>query len=201
MFRPILIAAALAAFTLTACDGGDDEADVAVTPESTPANPATIAEAEPPSATTAAGFVARASMSDLYEVEASRLALERSQSPDVKAFAQSMIDEHSRMSNQLMAAVAQAGLNATPPVVLDSERTALMEALRGASPADFDSRYIDQQIESHENTLNLVRGFANNGDNDLLKQLATRAVPIIEGHLRTARALNESEAAGAPGAT
>lgn len=194
MFRPLLLAAALTASAVSACDGGD-EPDVVLTPESTSANPATVAEAEAPPATTVAGFVARASMSDLFAVESSRLALERARSPAVKAFAQSMIDEHSRMSNQMMAAVAQAGLTATPPVVLDSERSVLMDALRGASPADFDERYIEQQTEAHEQALNLMRDFGNNGDNDLLKQLAARAVPTIEGHLKTVRALGENDGA------
>jgi putative membrane protein len=111
-----------------------------------------------------------------------------------------MIDEHSRMSNEMMAAVAQAGLSASPSVVLDAERSKLMEELRAASPADFDKRYLEQQIEAHENTLNLVRGFANNGDNEPLKQIASRAVTVVEGHLKTVRALNEGGTT-APAAT
>ena len=206
MIRRLLFAAVLGVLPLAACDRADDEADVVVAPGpggGTPDNPATVAEAPAPPATTAAGFVTRAALSDLYEVESSRLALERSQSPAVKAFAQRMITEHSRMSNELMAAVAQAGLEARPPTLLDSERDALMDALRGASPADFDDRYIDQQTEAHENALNLMRYFGNNGDNDLLKQLATRAAPMIENHLETVRALGESEAGStsAPAAT
>ena len=200
MLRMILLAAATAtALGLTACNRDYEAADVVVenTPGGgTPANPATVAEAEAPAATTAGGFVTRAALSDLYEVESSRLALERSQSPQVKAYAQRMIDEHSRMSNELKAAIAQAGLQASPPIVLDSERSELMGALRAASPGDFDDRYIDQQIEAHENTLNLFRDFGNNGDNDLLKQLATRGAPMIENHLQTVRALDEGAAAG-----
>ena len=204
MVRELMLAAAvLTSLTLASCNREDEDADVvveAVPGGGTPANPATVAEAEAPAATTAGGFVTRAALSDLYEVQSSRLALERSQTPAVRAFAQRMIDEHTRMSNELGAAIAQAGLNANPPTVLDAERTELLRELREASPGDFDDRYIDQQTESHENTLNLFRDFSGNGDNDLLKQLATRGAPMIENHLQTVRALDKGAADGGTGA-
>jgi putative membrane protein len=190
----MLAAAALTSLTLAACDRADENPDVVVENApggGTPTNPATVAEAEAPAATTAGGFVTRAALSDLYEIQSSRLALERSQTPAIRAYAQRMIDEHTRMSNEMGAAIAQAGLNASPPTVLDTGRTELLRELREASPADFDDRYIDQQTEAHENTLNLFRDFSGNGDNDLLKQLATRAAPMIENHLQTVRALDE----------
>lgn len=198
MFRRMLLAAAaLAALSASACNRADEEPDVVVesTPTGgTPANPATVAEAEAPGPTTAGGFVTRAALSDLYEVESSRLALERTQNADIRAFAQRMIDEHSRMSNELKAAIGQAGLQANPPTVLDAERTELMRELRETSPGDFDREYIEQQTEAHENALNLFRDFGNNGDNDQLKQLATRAAPMIENHLETVRALGKAGA-------
>lgn len=201
--RVLLAGAALVTLGLAGCDRGDDKPDVVV--ESvpgggTPANPATVAEGEAPPATTAAGFVTRASLSDMYEIESSRLALERSQSPEVKAFAQRMIDEHSRMSNQLKAAIAQAGLPAQPPTVLDGERAELIRGLREASASDFNDKYIDQQTEAHENALNLFRDFANNGDNEQLKKLAAAGAPMIENHLQTVRALDKSKAVDSAGA-
>lgn len=196
--RLMLAAAALAALGLSACDRADENPDVVVetgTPAGgTPGNPATVAEAEAPPATTAGGFVTRAAMSDMFEIESSRLALERSQSPAIKTYAQRMIDEHTRMSNEMLATVAQAGLPATPPRVLDAERTELLRELRESSPADFDGKYLDQQTESHENARNLFRDFSNNGDNDQLKQLAARGLPMIENHLQTVQALDKSDA-------
>lgn len=196
--RLLLATAALATLSVSACDRGE-EPDVVVETVpggGTPANPALVAEAEAPPATTAAGFVTRAALSDLYEVESSRLALERSQSEPVRTFAQRMVNEHSRMSNELKAAVAQAGLQASPPVVLDAERTELMRELQGAGAADFDEKYIEQQTEAHENALNLFRDFGNNGDNELLKQLATRGAPMLDNHLQTLRSIEKSRTAG-----
>ena len=204
MLRKIMLAtAAVAALGLTACNRAEESPDVVVEAApggGTPANPATVAQAEAPPATTAGGFVTRAALSDMYEIQSSQLALERSQSAAVKAYAQRMINEHTRMSNEMNAAIAQAALQARPPTVLDAERTELIRALREAGPADFDGRYIEQQTEAHENTLNLFRDFGNNGDNDLLKQLAARGAPMIENHLQTVRALDKGAADGGTGA-
>lgn len=193
----LLAAAAAAALSVSACDRADDSPDVVVENVpggGTPANPATVAEAEAPGPETAGGFVTRAALSDMYEIESSRLALERSQSAPIRAYAQRMIDEHTRMSNEMKAAVAQAGLQANPPSVLDAERTELIRELRESGPGDFDGKYVDQQTESHENALNLFRGYANNGDNDALKQRAALGAPMIENHLQTVRALDDSDA-------
>jgi putative membrane protein len=203
MRRSMLAAATFALLGVSACNK-NDEPDVVVETVpagGTPANPATVAEAEAPPATTAGGFATRAALSDLYEIESSRLALERSQSAPIKAYAQRMIDEHSRMSNEMKAAIAQAGLQAVPPTVLDTERTELMRELQSASAGDFDEKYLEQQAEAHENALNLFRDFGNNGDNDLLKQLAARGAPMIENHLQTVRALEKGRTGAATGAT
>jgi putative membrane protein len=199
MFRPLLLAAsAAAALGAAACDRSEtadpetEAAGAAATGE--PAATTTVAEAQAPSATTAAGFVTRAALSDMYEIESSRLALERSQSAGIKAYAQRMIDEHTRMSNEMKATTVQAGLEARPPTVLDEERLTLIRELRESSPADFDAKYLDQQTESHENARNLFRDFSNNGDNDQLKQLAARGLPMIENHLQTVQALDKSDA-------
>ena len=200
MIRKLLLAAAAgAALGATACnrtaettDPETEAAGAAATGQ--PAGTVTVAEAEAPAATTAAGFITRAALSDMYEIESSRLALDRSQSAGVKAYAQRMVDEHTRMSNELKATAAQAGLEARPPAVLDEERLALIRELREAGAGDFDGKYLDQQTESHENTLNLFRDYANNGDNDQLKQLASRGLPTIENHLQTVQALDKSDA-------
>lgn len=195
--RLIVAAAAVAALAVSACDRRDDSPDVVVENVpggGTPANPATVAEAEAPPATTAGGFVTRAALSDMYEIESSRLALERSQSEPIKAYAERMIAEHTRMSNEMRATVAQAGLQAVPPTVLDTERTELMRELRESGPGDFDGKYLDQQIEAHENARNLFRDFSNNGDNDQLKQLASRGLTTIETHLQTVQALDRTDA-------
>jgi putative membrane protein len=165
------------------------------------AGPAGATETEMPAATTAQGFAMRAALSDMFEIQSSQMALERSQANEVKAFAQRMVTEHQTMTNELQSALQQANITVAPPSQLDQQKQEIIQQLRDASATDFDDRYIDAQTEAHENTLNLFRDYANNGDTPVLKQLASRSVARIEAHLQTVKALDRSEADDKAGRT
>lgn len=204
MHRKLLATtAALAVLGLAACNrDAETEPAAEATPaaeSSTPAGGA-MTEADMPAATTAQGFAMRAALSDMFEIQSSRLALEKSQSDAVKTYAQRMVTDHQSMTNQLQAALGQAGVTMTPPTELDRMKADMLQQLRDASPTDFDDRYIDGQTEAHENALNLLRDYAGNGDNPTLQAFARNGAPMVENHLQTVRALDKSAADDKPGA-
>lgn len=74
----------------------------------------TTVETQPPAATgsmTPQHFVNQAVWGGDKEVALGRLALERSQNPDVRAFAQRMIADHSRANNRLITIADNEGLS------------------------------------------------------------------------------------------
>ena len=95
---------------------------------------------------TTKGFVTAAATSDMYEVTAGKIALQRAQSPDVKAFAQKMVDAHTMTTEKLKSILASNDIKVTPPAHVDDRRQGMLDDLRGAKAADFDHRYIVQQI-------------------------------------------------------
>lgn len=203
MRRNLLMAtAAIAVLGLGACNRDTEEpVDDGVPSTADVGTPGGVmTEAEMPAATTAQGFAMRAALSDMYEIQSSQLALERSQNAQVREFAQRMVHEHQTMTNQMQAALAQAGVTVALPTGLDAAKMNMMQQLRDASAEDFDDRYIDQQTEAHENALNLFRDYAGNGDTPALQELANRGAPMIENHLQTVRALDRSEADDEAGA-
>lgn len=137
-------------------------------------------------------YASMAAISDLYEVQSSQLALQRSQSNDVKAFAQEMVAAHTATSNELKPLAASAGV--TPPASLDERRRSMMENLQSASTEDFDDRYIDQQTAAHTEALTLHRTYASNGDNPQLRAFAAKTAPAVEQHLMHVRRLDEGAA-------
>ncbi len=206
----LLAAAAAAALSAAACNRTQTDTETtAVTPTAdataTTAETTTVqvdpnAPAPMAAANTAAGFVGRAALSDMYEIESSRLALQRSQSQEVKRYAQMMIDAHTGTTRQVAEIVRAGNLQITSPVSLDRPGSDRIADLRSASDADFDDRYIDQQIQAHESALSLMRDFAGSGDNAPLQAFARTTAPVIEEHLRMVRALDRSDADDAAGA-
>lgn len=162
---PVALLAALGGMSLSGC--ATTGAAMDLTPEEAPA------------------FVAMAASSDLYEVESSRLALQRSQVQAHRAFAEMMIRDHSNMSAQLRAAASSAGLS-VPTAMLPMHMALLNELSRSS---DFDATYRRQQIQSHEQSLRLMDNYSRRGDVPQLRGVAAAAVPVVRGHLEDLRRL------------
>jgi putative membrane protein len=141
---------------------------------------------------TTKGFVTAAATSDMYEVTAGKIALQRAQSPDVKAFAQKMVDAHTATTEKLKSILASNNIKITPPAHVDNRRQGMLDDLRGAKAADFDHRYIAQQIAAHKEANILFRGYAKDGDNAAIKDFAAKTDKDINMHLSMAQQLNDS---------
>lgn len=136
----------------------------------------------------AQGFVDTVASSDMYEVESSRLAATMAKSQAVKDFAAMMIKEHTASTAELKSLTGAM----TPPVAvspsLDPTQEADLAALRVAGD-NFDRLYLEKQTAAHEKALALVRGYADNGTVQPLKDFAAKAATKIEGHLKQVRAI------------
>jgi putative membrane protein len=142
--------------------------------------------------TGASEFVNAAAISDAYEIKSSDMALQRSQSDAVKAFAQEMVTAHTATTNELKPLAQAAGV--MPPADVDSRRRSMLENLQNASADDFDDRYIDQQTAAHNEALTLLRTYASEGDNAQLKAFAAKTAPAVERHLAMVKDLDKSAA-------
>jgi putative membrane protein len=141
-------------------------------------------------------YVQKAAMGDMFEVEASRVALMRAQSAEVKKFAQDMVDAHTRTSDDLKARLVRAGLIVELPTMLDAEHQRKLDDLKAANGPAFDRLYVTQQKEAHEQALMVHRDYAMNGSVADLKALAADTVPKIEMHVKTASELQSSTRTG-----
>src|SRR5437764_9765577 len=119
--------------------------------------------------TTAGGFVTAAATSDMYEIQAGKLAEQKATDASVKKFAAKMVHDHTATTAKLQQLLKGGSINATPPTELDERRKGMINNLSAASPSDFDKTYIDQQVSAHQEAVNLFNGYSNKGDNAALK--------------------------------
>lgn len=142
-----------------------------------------------PLGNTADTYVANAAISDLFEIASSRMALEKASSPEVKAFAQQMIADHTATSNQLKAALAEGNMKRTVPTSTDERHQAMLDTLKGLSGAAFDKAYLEQQATAHQEALLLHGKYAEDGENDALQKLAAATAPKIQHHAQMLKKL------------
>ena len=200
--RALLAAAAVAAFStvpVAFAQTGQQRAQTAQGQTGTqgtttaPATPgaglsATGSRAE---ALTAAEFARMAAMSDMFEMESSRLVEQRSQNAQVKQFAQMMIRDHQKTTTELKGMLPQLqGVSAAQmPTSLDQQHQALLQQLQGAQGAQFDRVYVQQQVQAHQQAVDLFGNYARAGDNAQLKQWASQTLPALQQHLQQAQQL------------
>lgn len=138
----------------------------------------------PLSGTSATDYVKMAADSDNFEIQSGRIAASKSKRQDVKGFAKQMITDHSGTTKSLMAALNNQDRKITPPAMkLSADNQAKIDLLRKAPKNSFDEIYLKQQLEAHQSAWALHSGYATDGTDASLKQVASTAVPIVEGHL------------------
>jgi len=134
-------------------------------------------------------FAQKVAMSDMYEVEAGKIANQKGQSPQVKGFGQMMVEAHSKTTEDLKAIIANEKLKVDLPTKFDSKHQKLIDDLTAASNEDFDKTYAKQQVDGHEEAAKLFDSYAKDGDNASLKQFAQKTLPVIQEHLAEAKKL------------
>jgi len=147
--------------------------------------------------TSADGFVESAAIGNLYELEAARLAVQRSETEPVTNFARKMLLDHTTAMHQMQAALEMNETSgvALPPKSLDLRRQTMLKHLEDTPQDDFNKTYMDQQVLAHEETVSLMRGYADGGDNPQLRSLALGMLPVVERHLQQAKAIKSNNLA------
>ena len=151
----------------------------------------------PPTATTAAQYVALASGGDLYEIEAARLALRKATSQQVKGLAEMILADHQRSSRALAQTAADASPPLAPASVMSPDQQTGIDILSRTNGRAFDTTWLRQQVLAHQQALAMATRYARGGDVPALRRQAASTIEPIQRHLIRARSL-ESEALAQP---
>lgn len=148
-------------------------------------------------------FRAKATASDAFEVLSSRIAKTHATDPDIKMFADMMIADHTKSTNDLIAlgGISKASLemkmNAGPDgkfaanALIDSDHANELNSLNSKSNDDFNKTYIADQVKGHEEAVSLLEDYAKNGDNAKLRDFAKKILPTVKEHLAKAQGLQK----------
>jgi len=132
-------------------------------------------------------FVTTAGQAGMAEVALANLALSKSQSEDVKQFAQMMITDHSKAGEELRSLATKKNLNF--PAEPSAEQKVNADALAGLSGAAFDKAYIQTAIADHQAAVSLFENESKSGTDPDVKAWAAATLPTIRGHLAKAESL------------
>ena len=150
-------------------------------------NASPAAAAAPAAAMSAQEFVNNAASGGLFEVQSSQLALERSQNQAVQEFAQMMITDHTAVNEELAALAQAKGL--TVPGEIMGPPAQHMAAVQAAEGDNFDSTYMQHQLQAHQETIMMFQAEAQNGSDPDLRAFAEKTLPALNAHLQHAQSI------------
>lgn len=133
-------------------------------------------------------FIQKAAIGSMTEVEASKLALQRTQSPIIKQFAKMMVTDHTRASAELATIAKSKGLSLPGTAPVDVQKK--MDALNATQGNDgFDRQYMLLMVADHQEALTLFRLAKNNKDKEI-QGFASKSLPMLEMHFQQASVIS-----------
>lgn len=140
-------------------------------------------------------FVKQVAISDMFEIQSSRLAQERGDAAD-KAFAAAMVRDHEKTTSDLKSMVSSGDLKVTLPTALDSTHQSKIDKLKSLKGGDFSARYQLDQVSAHKDAVSLFERYAKGGDHPKLKEWADQTLPALRHHLQMAQELASGKTVG-----
>lgn len=130
-------------------------------------------------------FLKQAAEQGHAEIESSRLALQRAETREVKAFAQQMVDDHTRAGRELSKLAAAKGVELPgEPSTMQQAKIKLLGRIEGRN---FDTQYADDYgVKAHESTVMLFEKAEAEAKDADVKAWATKMLPILRQHLHHA---------------
>lgn len=143
-------------------------------------------------------FIKTAYQENLFEVKAGQAAQQKAQNQQTKDFAQSLVQDHQQALDQLKKLADQKNVQISEQ--LNAPRQRMLDELSSLSGADFDKRFMNQQVRAHRRAIALYQAAAQNNTDSDVKQFAQQNVAGLQHHLQMAQQQGGiSEPAGAQG--
>ena len=121
------------------------------------------------------------------EVRLGQLAAQKGSSEDVKQFGQKMVDDHTKLGDQMKQIAQQQEISVPEGIpAKDKELEAKLNSLSGD---DFDKAYIKAMVKDHQKDLAEFKKEANSGNDTSIKDAATQGSQVISEHLQMAEQL------------
>ncbi len=160
------------------------------TPSASPSGPALTPPVSSALGTTPSPseMLADLHMANTSEVELGKIAAQRAQNKDVKAFGKRMVKDHTALDKDVQSWAKKNNVTIGAPPQDDAHQAEtqqmqdLKQRLESLSGTEFDKSYMQAMSEDHAKDLNTVQTFEQQATNKSLKKLLENARKVIASH-------------------
>jgi putative membrane protein len=137
-------------------------------------------------ATGGSTFLKEAIRGDISETQLGQLAQQKSASPEVKAFGQELVTDHSQGQTEATA-LAQSMKITAPTKPMRKAETEYEKLSKLSGPA-FDKEFVSYMVKDHQEDIAKFQKEAQAKDGQV-SALAEKTLPVLQKHLQTAQSL------------
>ena len=134
-----------------------------------------------------APFLGAAGMDGLAEIEHGRLAIRNASAPEVKRFAQRMVDDHQKAVEQVKGLALKKEV--TLATKLDDQHQAKYDELAKLQGTAFDRAYMAHMVKAHLQAVEAFQQELKTGKDPDVKAWASRMLPTLQEHVKLASAI------------
>jgi len=124
-------------------------------------------------------------------VQLGELTLQKSTNDQVKQFARKMIDDHTKLNEQMRPVAQQLGVEI--PSEVSKKDKSLMSKMQALSGPAYDEAYIKDMVKDHKQDLSEFHMEASNGHDASVRDAATQGSKTISEHLQMAEQLAKDQ--------
>ena len=139
-------------------------------------------------------FIKEAAEGSATDVALGRLAQEKGSSDAVKQFGKRMVDDHSKVGEELKQLAEMAQIEA--PSEAPKKARKAQDKLSKLSGVDFDRAYTKMMVSEHKGDVKAFEREARNGAVPAVKNFAAKTLPTLQEHLKLVEELYASAGKG-----
>jgi len=132
-------------------------------------------------------FMMKAAQANLAEIDAARIALEKSDNNDVKDYANMIKNDHTNALEDL--ADLMKDKNVQQPKTIASDTQQDINRMSNLSGGEFDREFVNMMVSDHQKTIELFRDQQSSAQNRDVRKYVEDMLPKLELHLDKAQRL------------
>jgi len=138
---------------------------------------------------TGKSFIKDAYQDGLAEIKMGELGVGKTANPEVKNFAQRMIDDHTAANTELKSMADLKSVEvASGPSLMAQGKTKLLDTKSGG---DFDKAFVNDMVSDHEKAVKSFEKAATESSDPDVKAFANKTLPTLKSHLSMAQELQQ----------
>ncbi len=129
-------------------------------------------------------FVKHSAASGMAEVKVAGLGVQKSDSKEVKAFAEMLVTDHTQANADLKKLASTKGVELS--AVIEPKHATTFQALEKFSGPEFDKQFLADIISDHKACVSSFEEASKNGKDSDVKAYADKMIPTLKSHLEKA---------------